>query len=254
MSYAGHAYAVEQQPAPNRRRALGIILALAAELLIVLILLTLGQRNVTRKTGESVLKGFQLEADADSAEKSKAEQQKPQARAKKPAASSVSPPKKPTPPVPPPPPLPVAASNYVQLSREEFAATDIGKLPSRKGAAAAEDSEGEDSAAAYGPGQGPGGQPLYNAEWYREPSRAELAHYIPANFTTGWALIACKTAADFRVENCQSLGESPPGSGLARGMREAAWQFRVLPPRIGGKKVIGAWVRIRIDFSPSSSK
>lgn len=254
MSYAGHAFAVEQDPAPARRRLLGIILALAAELLIVLVLLTLGQRSIVRKTEESVLKGFQLDANADSAEKAKTDKQKPLARAKKPDVATVAPPKKPTPPVPPPPPLPVAASNYIQLSRDEFAAADIGKLPSHKGAAAADDSEGADSVADYGPGQGPGGQPLYNADWYREPTRAELATYIPANFTSGWAMIACKTAPDFRVENCQLLGESPVGSGLARGMREAAWQFRVLPPRRGGKKLIGAWVRIRFDFTPTAGK
>jgi protein TonB len=44
------------------------------------------------------------------------------------------------------------------------------------------------------------------------------------------------------------MGESPLGSGFARAVREAAWQFRVLPPRINGQPVIGAWVRIRITY------
>ena len=62
-------------------------------------------------------------------------------------------------------------------------------------------------------------------------------------------MIACRTIPDYRVENCQVLGESPVGSGLGRAMREAAWQFRVRAPRVNGKEMIGDWVRIRIDFS-----
>jgi protein TonB len=84
----------------------------------------------------------------------------------------------------------------------------------------------------------------------REPSNAELRTYLPsAGVEAGsWALIACQTIAHNRVENCAQLGESPRGSGLSKAMRLAAWQFLVRPPRIGGKPMVGAWVRIRIDF------
>jgi len=100
-----------------------------------------------------------------------------------------------------------------------------------------------------GPGTGPNGETLYNARWYREPTNAELAFYLPKERrVSGWGMVACKTVPGFRVEDCHEIGQSP-GSGLASAVRQAAWQFRVMPPRIGGKPIVGAWVRIRIDYN-----
>lgn len=172
-------------------------------------------------------------------------------RTVKPAGSP--PPKAPKPqpqPATAPTPTPPA---FIQMDSASFAAADIGKIAPAAGADDGAGS-GKDSVAAYGPGEGPGGAPLYYAEWYREPSHAELSTYMPTNGPpTGYALIACKTVAAYHVDNCRVLGETP-GSGFGRAMRRAAWQFLVRPPRRGGQSLVGAWVRIRIDFTPSGAQ
>ncbi len=97
-------------------------------------------------------------------------------------------------------------------------------------------------------GSGPNGEPLYAAQWYREPYDDELRGYLSTARGPGWGLIACRTVADYRVQDCVIEGEYPTGSGIARSVQAAAWQFRVRPPRIGGKDQVGEWVRIRIDY------
>ena len=103
-------------------------------------------------------------------------------------------------------------------------------------------------------GTGPNGEALYAAEWVREPTHQELSFYLPKRMPEGggWGLVACRTAARNRVEDCVELGNSPPGSRLASAVRQAAWQFLVRPPRVGGRPQVGEWVRIRIDYSVDS--
>jgi len=224
-----------------RRRLSSFLLALAAELLIVAGLITLAWREPTPPKPKPEPNTFSL---LPSPTKKAATQKASHSNAhSKSAAPRTTPPAPIVPPV-----LSKPAPNPMLNDKELFDAADISKMHGDAG-------DTGDSKAAYGPGEGPGGERLFNAEWYREPTDGELAHYLPREVRLGsWAEIACKTVPDFHVENCRSLGESPVGSGLARSLRLAAWQFRVRPPRIGGKALIGAWVRIHFDFSKERKK
>jgi protein TonB len=111
--------------------------------------------------------------------------------------------------------------------------------PNRPGAA------GADTARV---GTAPNGEPLYAAAWYREPADDELRGYLSTASGPGWGLIACRTAPDYRVEDCVGIAEYPQGSQINRAVLAAAWQFKVRPPRLGGRPQVGSWVRIRIDY------
>lgn len=112
--------------------------------------------------------------------------------------------------------------------------------PNKGGSAASRDTEVV--------GTAPNGEPLYAAAWYREPKPGELGPYLSTARGPGWGLIACRTAPDFRVEDCVGLSEYPEGSQINRAVLAAAWEFRVRPPRRGGQLLVGSWVRIRIDY------
>ena len=218
-----------------RQRALVIALTLIAELLFLLVLLGLGPATwIGREPSEPTL------VDLINAPPAPA----PAPAAAKSAKAKAKPPV-PRPPTPVLPPSPLAKSPFVKLTREEYAAADISKLGSAGGQG---NSDGETSASV---GTGPGGATLYRAEWYREPTDAELSGYLPDRSIEpgSWAEVACKTIPDNRVENCQAIGESPPGSGLGKALRLAGWQFRIRPPRIDGKPQVGTWVKVHIDFT-----
>lgn len=220
---------------------MSLALAIAIELLLLLAFLTLDFTPKPRpefKGGS--LATFDLAAENEAPEKTAREQ----------AAAEEQPPRPVLPNVKPPP-LPDLPLPYLIVSKEVYAASDIAKLGSNAPSAAARLALGSSPGDSEQVGTGPDGEPLYAAEWYREPTNAQLAGYLPARMPEGGGsgLVACRTAERYRVEDCVELGSTPPGSRLAAAVRQAAWQFLVRPPRVGGKPLVGEWVRIRIDYN-----
>ena len=236
MRPADPAIRAQWQRPSARQRALVIGLTLVAELLFLLVLLGFGPASLTgRDPGRPTLVDLINASPAS----------EPAPTQSKSAEAEVQAARVPQTDTPKLPPSPLAKSSFVKLTSDEFAAADISKLGSAGGQGR---SSGETSASV---GTGPGGATLYKAEWYREPTDAELAGYLPGRSIEpgSWAEVACKTIPDNRVENCQAIGESPPGSGLGKALRLAGWQFRIRPPRIDGKPQVGTWVKVHIEFT-----
>ena len=220
---------------PLQRRLTGLGMALAVNLVLLLILLTLGVLPVKLPKAERGLVVDLLPSPAPSPSQSpsraaKTEQETPRPVQAKRAARVPDTPKMPT----------RNPINLIEMSAADFAASDISKLPKSSDGAGSSDSKVV--------GRGPNGELLYAAEWAREPTDAELSGYLPKDAPNGYGLIACKTIPQDRVDDCIELENSPPGSHLASAVRQAAWQFRVRPPRKNGKELVGTWVRIRIDY------
>jgi protein TonB len=225
-------------PSSWSSRSSALALTILAHILLLLLLLTLAPPYAFRRADPDPLKTFNVApVGTKAAPKTRTEERHRAAAAR------------PKPPTIPPPPI---AAKTVPLipGLENF---DLRNVHSEVAQADTGDGKAQDSKAIYGPGAGPGGARLYNAEWYREPTDAELATYMPPRTQTGWGMIACQTVERYHVDNCRALGDDPPGSGLAQAIRKAAWQFLVRPPRIDGKPIIGAWVRIRIEITPAGA-
>jgi protein TonB len=234
----------------------GFALALLAEALLVLLVLTLGSSLSPRGDKPVAVTEVRFKSAAEEKPAAVADDtEKPEIQPRERAApraqtpETATPQTEPRPTAPPPPPL-------IQLSPKEMAAVDISALPRQPDAPAAPRRSPmgpADTGSAYRDsprvsGSGPHGETLYAASWYREPSDDELSGYLSTATGPGWALIACRTVADFRVDDCVKVDEYPSGSNMARAVLAAAWQFRVRPPRVGGQSKVGEWVRIRIDY------
>lgn len=225
---------------PLQRRVSGLALAVAVNAGLLLLLLTLGRfAPEARKSSQALV--VDLMPESHSAQ---------ELTERKAAPRKVSQPRTTTAPVVKPPPIvltakptiavppPAQSQSWVEMSKGDLAAADIGKLP--RGGSSAGDSQVV--------GTGPHGETLYAAEWARHPTDAELGGYLPANAPDGFGLIACKTIPGDRVEDCVEVDQEPHGSHLASAVRQAAWQFRIRPPRKNGVPLVGSWVSIRIDY------
>jgi protein TonB len=220
---------------PLRRRASGLALALGINLGLLLLLLTLGIiPPPERKPSHALVVDLipESHARAQAVRTAAARPYKPQ-----PKPPPIVIPTKPT-ITPPPRARPNKPQPWIEMSSSEMAAADIRDLP--KGDASKGDSEEV--------GRGPHGEVLYAADWLREPTSAEIGGYWPAHAPSGWGLVACKTIPGDRVEDCIELDQSPHGYHFASAVRQMAWQFRVKPPRKGGRALVGSWVRILIEI------
>ncbi|MEQ7872783.1 hypothetical protein ABDK56_02085 [Sphingomonas sp. ASV193] len=227
-----HAY----EATPTRRRLSGMALAILVNLAVLLLLI--GLRTVVPMASVGKPNGTITTLDLGRDEQPAADKAAPQK-----AQRRVTPPVVPPPPVASPSKVAAPKSpptTLLKMSASDMAAADISNLGSNKPGGGPGDSDAV--------GTGPNGETLYAADWLRRPTDAELGGYLPANAADGFGEVACKTYPGFRVDDCQEIGETP-GSRLARAVRQAAWQFKVKPPKKNGQFMVGSWVLIRIDYS-----
>lgn len=233
-----------------RQRAGGLAFALVLNAILLLVLLTMAPHIDPKKVEDRNPVSFDIEP-AKQANKEKSKAQKAEKRERDTAAPKqksepvVTPPRPvETPSVQPPSPFP-----FITLDSRQMAAADIGKM--EKKTAGVGDSGTGNAKAIVGPGEGPGGVQLLRAEWVRKPTSAELAPYRPMGPNgplEGWGEVACITIEHYHVENCQMIREYPVGSGFARAVRLASWQFLVRPERLKGASAIGKPISIRVEY------
>lgn len=231
-----------------RQRAAAIFLTLLLEGLLALLLLTLAPSIVPHEEADVAvfsLSTTPVSEQAPAPSEPRAQDTRPAKQLPEPEQASPQPVE----------PKPASSLPWIPLSREQMALTDIGAISPRpapptvaRQPMAGPPDTGTPSDTQRVAGQGPHGEPLYAASWYREPYDNELRGYLSTAQGPGWGLIACRTVPDYRVEDCVPVDEYPQGSNITRAVLAAAWQFRVRPPRIGGRLKIGEWVRIRIDY------
>lgn len=248
MSSASDPVVTGYQPGSPRQRVVSTLLSATIIVLALLVAIYQTQVSAERERRRNPvtfdITGQNEDAGAKAPEKARRAGQRAKDVPQEDAVRVVAP----VPPVEQPVPAEKPAFTFLKLSRSDMAAADIGAM--KRPGSGAPSGGGGPSGSSYGPGEGLGGTILYRAEWFREPTNAQLGGYLPANVPDeGWGMIACETLDHYRVDNCQIMGESPRGSGFGRAVLNAAWQFQVIPPRVNGKAQVGTWVSIRITYS-----
>jgi protein TonB len=226
-------------------------LALGLEAGLLLLLLTLGQNAVGVREAADSLTTVDFAPEPQPADEPKPE------RAEQPTAlpRAVPAPQLERPTVPQPMPRPAAVLPLIVPTQVAESAAPAS--PRIKAVVRSQDSgpTGPPNRPATGDSERVGtagnGEPLYRARWYREPTDQELRGYLSTASGPGYALINCRTVPDFRVEDCELIDEYPSGAQIGRAVMAAAWQFKVRPPQVGGRSLVGAWVRIRITYQIS---
>jgi len=238
------------------RRAVGIAAALLIEALILLILLGLGISTGPPPAGTANITTFNAREESQPAAEEEAEAA-PAAEAEaapveqtQTAPAAIPPTALPRASTLPPPPIAAPAPQPEPQPSPTPNATPRARAVIRPGANMGPPDTGrrgggEDSQIV---GTAPDGSPLYAARWYTEPTAQQLRGFMSGARGPGWGLIACKTAPNWRVEDCVVLGESPVGSNIANSFNAASWQFLVRPARVDGEYLVGSWVRIRLDY------
>ncbi len=240
-------FANRQREHLRDHRLLGVFLALLAEALLVLVVLSMALVDNKPPNRSVALVSVTMTRDADKVQK------RPEPKPPRPA-KALQPPRQ-SQPIPAPQVPQVPSPPIIPLVKSAIPAPQVPPAPSRPQAAPApaRPMMGPPDMGVPGDskrvGTAPGGEPMYAASWYREPYDDELSGYLSTASGPGWALITCRTVSNFRVEDCVGLDEYPERSNLLRAVLAAAWQFQVRPPRVGGVSRVGEWVRIRIEYS-----
>lgn len=262
MSYArASRYASRDGPRLTRERAVAFGVALALEAGLILLIISIAWHEEIEEFATEQIVRFEAvntesEDEAQGEDSPRFAETAPSPDSQAERADADAEPQTTTEQAPRRPEIEVPSRNqlpFIPLSRDEMARADVDRPKPRQAAPQGAmigppDIGGGPRDSPRVSGTAPNGEPLYRAAWHREPTDAELAGYLSTADGPGWALIACRTAPRFRVEDCVLEQEYPAGSRIGRSVLAASWQFRVRPPRIGGQLQTGAWVRIHISY------